>query len=265
MIAGRRGQGGQALTEMLITFVWGVPLLLAIIQLGLMYRAKATLNDATFRAARAGSLHHAYTHEMKQELVRAMVPTLYAVPPGENPSLIAYAARREGLAVLYGNDAHPIARVDVVSPTARGFRELSRPAWGLTKDCGRGGCPNGGNYREVDADQRLYEIPNDNLEQRPTTLVDVDGRMINVQDANLLKIRTVWCQEMKVPGINRLVWEAVNLSGLFNSEDWRRCSLLSAAGDGYYFPLSSHAVARMQTPVRCEGNPRGNTNCKNLR
>ncbi|MBL7250930.1 TadE/TadG family type IV pilus assembly protein [Alloalcanivorax sp. C16-2] len=265
MRARRRAQGGQALAEMLITFAWGVPLLLAIIQLGLMYRAKATLNDATFRAARAGSLHHAYTSDMKHELVRSMVPTLYAVPPGETPSLATYTVRREALDALYGIEAHPIAKVDVVSPTAKGFREFSKPAWGLTSDCGRGGCPNGGDYREVDADQRLYEIPNDNLEQRPTTLVDVDGRKINVQDANLLKIRTLWCQEMKVPGINRLVWEAVNLSGLFNSADWRRCSLLRAAQGGYYFPLSSHAVVRMQTPVRCEGNPRGNTNCKNLR
>lgn len=265
MKARRRAQGGQALSEMLITFAFGVPLLLAIIQLGLMYRAKATLNDATFRAARAGSLHNAYTSDMKHELVRSMVPTMYAVPPGEAPSLTAYTLRRETLEQTYGLGAHPIAKVEVVSPTAEGFRKMSRLAWGLTSDCGRRGCPNDGKYREVDADQRLYEIPNDNLEQRPTTVVDAGGQKINVQDANLLKIRTVWCQEMKVPGINRLVWEAVNLGGLMNSGDWRRCSLLRAAQGGYYFPLSSHAVVRMQSPVRCEGNPRGNTNCKNLR
>lgn len=261
----RRDQRGQALAEMLITFAWGIPLLLAILQLGLMYRAKATLNDATFRAARAGSLNHAYTGDMKQELARSMVPTLYAVPPGESPGLIEYTGRREALGRLYGTAAHPIAKVEVISPTAAAFRELARPAWRLVRDCGRHGCPNGGDYREVRADARYYEIPNDNLSQRPTNLVDVNGRKINVQDANLLKVRAVWCQEMTVPVINKLVWETVNLSGLINSSDWRRCSLLRAAEGSYYFPLSSHAVVRMQTPVRCEGNPLRNTNCKNLR
>lgn len=261
----RRAQRGQALAEMLITFAWGVPLLLAILQLGLMYRAKATLNDATFRAARAGSLHNAFTSDMKEELVRGMLPTMYAAPPGESPNLATYTARREALSRLYGVDAHPIAKVEVISPTAAGFRELSRPAWRLTSDCRRRGCPNGGDYREVEADARYYEIPNDNLSERPSTQVDVNGRKINVQDANLLKVRTVWCQEMKVPGINKLIWEAVNVSGLINSGDWRRCSLMRAAEGGYYFPLSSHAVVRMQTPVRCEGNLLRNTNCKNLR
>lgn len=261
----RHAQRGQALAEMLITFAWGVPLLLAIIQLGLMYRAKATLNDATFRAVRAGSLHHAYTNEMKRELVRGMVPTLYAVPPGETPNLAVYTARRTALEAVYGNRVHPVARVEVISPTAEGFRKMARPAWALTSDCGRGGCPNNGDFREVTREERLYEIANDNLKQRPTTLVNVGSRKINVQDANILKIRAVWCQEMQVPGINKLIWETVNLSGLVNSSDWRRCSLLKAAQGGYYFPLSSHAVMRMQTPVRCQGNTQGNTRCENLR
>ena len=123
----RRAQRGQALAEMLITFAWGVPLLLAILQLGLMYRAKATLNDATFRAARAGSLHNAFTSDMKQELVRGMLPTMYAAPPGESPNLATYTARREALGRLYGVDAHPIAKVEVISPTAAGFESQS---WG---------------------------------------------------------------------------------------------------------------------------------------
>ena len=117
MIVGTLGRKhkGQALTEMLITFAWGIPLLLVIVQLGMLYRTKATLNDATFRAAREGSLHHAYTAVMEDALVRGMMPSQYAVKPGNKPSLLDYELSKE--------NNHAITRV---SNTASDMTETSR-------------------------------------------------------------------------------------------------------------------------------------------
>ncbi|PNE03310.1 hypothetical protein A15D_01018 [Alcanivorax sp. MD8A] len=253
------------MTEFLITFAWGVPLIFAILQFGMLYRTKATLNDATFRAARAGSVNHAYSVEMKSALVRGMMPDNYRVAPGETPGLMDYEAEMLKHVLAYQTTHALGAKVEVTSPTQAVFTRLAKRAWVL-EPCAGSACPHEGKHREVSSRNRPYQIPNDNLKQRPTTVINAGGTAMNVQDANLLSVRTLWCQEMTVPVINALVWESLDLfGGLGGPGDWLRCKAYGALHGGYHLPLSAHSVIRMQTPIRCEGNVTGNRNCKNLK
>src|SRR5690606_39934925 len=70
---------GQAMPELLIVFPLAVIMIMVIIQFGLLYRAKATFNNATFLAARAGALDHGYTANMKTIFFEQMT-SLMKVP-----------------------------------------------------------------------------------------------------------------------------------------------------------------------------------------
>lgn len=97
---------------------------------------------------------------------------------------------------------------------------------------------------------------------------------INLQDANLLKIRSHWCSGLEVPFVNRMIYGVV--TSLFSQPGphARACqfktNLLSAGGvtRAYYVPISSDSIVRMQSPVRFEtNNPRrpDYRNCNNFR
>ena len=65
---------GQALTQFIIIGPLFFALLFGVFETAYLYRAKATLNTATFEAARAGSLHNAKLEPMKSALINGMVP-----------------------------------------------------------------------------------------------------------------------------------------------------------------------------------------------
>ena len=151
------------------------------------------------------------------------------------------------------------------TPTQAIFQKIAKRSWVLRKCPSKNGCPHRGSYREVAVNKRPYQIPNDNLKQRSTHTVKAGGVDINIQDANLLRIRSTWCEEMKVPVVNALIWNTLDsLGGLGSPKGWSRCKAMGALHGGYYLPLSGHSVIRMQTPVQCEGNITGNKKCKNL-
>jgi hypothetical protein len=106
-------------------------------------------------------------------------------------------------------------------------------------------------YDEEEFKVRTF-IPSDNLFFRSSEDVDVDigGETIelNIQDANLLKIRTFWCYRMKTPLLSALIHEVVSGSLLSPaSEEQIACNLASLLDDGYYLAISSQSVIRMQT------------------
>ena len=58
--------------------------------------------------------------------------------------------------------------------------------------------------------ERVRAIPNDNLKWRPNKIAATEGgENINLKDANLLKISTVWCQRLVVPGLDILIYQIV--------------------------------------------------------
>jgi len=95
-------------------------------------------------------------------------------------------------------------------------------------------------------------IPSDNLYFRSSdeVAVEVGGEtlMLNIQDANILKIRTLWCYKMKTPLVSSLI-RAVITNPLMSvtAQEQQLCNAGSLVTGGNYLALRSHAVIRMQT------------------
>ncbi|MBP0594869.1 pilus assembly protein [Paraburkholderia sp. LEh10] len=237
--ASRRRIAGQGMTELLVA----APLLLffgfVTVQLVLLYQAKSTLDVAVLEAAREGAVNHGSMNAIQAGLARGLTP-LYARradAPGFQAALLA--ARRA------------VASIEIVSPTPAMTRDFARPRFypdeGATHD----------------------EIPNDTLMYRDTVRGPESG--VNVQDANLLKVRVHYCFDMAVPVANKVLYYATNVigniaaNGVFSREPAdanvdvygspRRpdavCSTTLADGlqsGRWPVALESEAVVRMQSP-----------------
>lgn len=217
-------------------WLWPVVILLTlgVIQMGFLYNAKATMNNATFQAAREGSITHANKHSMEKKLAEAMAP-LYLKDATRSDLLF----RRASLYAAMHIPAAPIGQVDIISPTKKIYNEFERTQYYLDS-----------RRRE----KRIKQMPNDNLNVRSASQKVVkaaSGNLrINLQDANLLKIRGHWCYEMIVPFVNYLVYQTyASLPGTKNPH-WGACRGLSLLNGSYYLPISAMSVVRMQTPIR---------------
>ena len=255
------------MVETLIAFPVLVLVVMSLIQLGLLYKSKAVFNHATFKAARAGALDHAYLGTMRNSLIRSMAPLNYKVKPGDNPSILGYIASRERYLVqekVWGgiNGGYSI---EIISPTEAMFDQFSKQTVVL-ESCKGKNCPSGGKFRE--AQKRIRQMPNDNLNVRDSSLVKIKGgQTVNIQDANLLKIETHACIELIVPIANRMLQQTMRLIGGLKQKHWKACELrgLIDPGDNPFIPITGHSVVRMQTPIRCEGDIYNGKNCKNLK
>lgn len=246
-------QGGQGAVEFVIVFVLFAALLTGLFEMTRVFRAKHVLNTATFSAARAGALNNALKGPMNAELATSMAP-IYARANSPTGLIGAVArARAFGLALeAAGGGVH------IVSPTEGMFQQLARTQYLPTE--GEGGT------------RRVNVIPNDNLRWRPpdVAVVDADGREIavNLQDANLLKVRSVWCHRLVVPALDRLIFTVVDgFSQALSSSRQGICSRISAGGalvdevvsadiaGGFYIAIAADAIVRMQSPVLAEDLP----------
>ena len=70
----RKHRGAASVEFYIVTLFVMLPLVLGILQLGMLYVAKNTLNHATFMAARAGALHHGSRPVMSDQLAKGLVP-----------------------------------------------------------------------------------------------------------------------------------------------------------------------------------------------
>jgi len=199
-----------------------------------IFQAKHTLNQATFSAARAGALNDARLRPMTAKLASSMADryTYDASPAG----VIEAQAR----ARLYGEAIQAAGGgVRIVSPTLDIFQAL-----------------NTRQYLKIEGDdERRYQevIPNDNLRWRARRTASVSDGDINLQDANLLKIRSVWCYRLIVPALDRVIYSIVNT---FNTSDRQSvCNTISTGSQitgiatGRYLAITSDAIVRMQTPI----------------
>jgi hypothetical protein len=175
-----RRRRGQALVEMLIIFPTLLLLVLGAFQFALIYRAKQTLNYATFMAARQGALKNAKMNNIKDGLAAGMTPLFMPSADFSTLSDTEKLGRLAQARLIAAIEAfNPLnTRVEILSPTADAY-----------------------NNHKADSESGT-EIPNDNLMYRPTT---VKGGM-NVQDANLLTIRVTYCARLVVPIVNRVIY-----------------------------------------------------------
>lgn len=174
---------GQAMTEYIIVFPVMLVLIFGTLQFALLYQAKIQLNYAAFEAARSGSLNNAKRWALDAGAVRGMVP-LHTHGAGRN--WLRWARSKVWDQV---NDNPP--QLDVV---------LLNPSAGAFDDHG------------IDADGERV-IPNDHLMYRDSSERGGAGAQISIQDANLIKVRVLYCMEMHVPFVNRMINSLLRLGG----------------------------------------------------
>lgn len=278
-------QKGQSLVEHLILWPALVFVVLFALQLGQLYTAKATVNAASLRAAREGALRYGDISHMNRIFVEGLAP-LYL---RKDPNAINYT---KAVGKSYTeNFVTPNGKrllgsgilIEVISPNQQIFNAFSENQYTLPADCEKKTTTSRHNHwpktscREPSRPTR--QIPNDNLNVRnpSTKRVSVSGQNVdmNIQDANLLKIRAHYCVPLTIPVMRSAFYHTtVNLRQMWN-RDWysffqttaasrhpayRTCIVrtqkdavarsLSRTSRKYYIPVSADAVVRMQTPYR---------------
>jgi hypothetical protein len=249
--------------EMLIVFPLVVVLIMCIVQLGLLYRAKATLNNATFLAARSGSLHNGFTTTMTKVFLGRMAALgkiegsrksdLNTAGFFNNPNDLRLASVRAET-VLH----HTYPTIEIMFPTQAVFNHFAVQVQEL-EACSGSACPGGGSFRM--GSNRKYEIPNNNMDARDSSLQSIDGRQVTLQDANLLSIRSRFCYEMEVPVANFIISRMINKLGSADA-DLQICRQLRNATN--VIPLTGHSIVRMQSPFRCQGDEENGSDCTNI-
>lgn len=206
-------------------------LVMGIIQFGLIYKAKITLNYATFQSARAGSLNNASLSEIQLAFASNMAP-LYT------SSYLRMDSSGDCTSTFVNSDAARNARVGgaKITQSGAGLRGVLDANIGNfdseTVLCGRRVVQNQiddgyalitvvnpdfnsfnnfgvDGYHDVtgDDDIRVVNmIPNDNLMYRNPQVVSSGASGQSIQDANLLKIHVGYCYELVIPFVNRMVW-----------------------------------------------------------
>ncbi len=207
-------------------FIIVVPVLLILmfggLQFAFIYHAKITLNYATFLAARSGAVANGHMGVMENALARGMA-ALYT--HCEDIEEVKRARNKVQEEIRKG-----FGRIEIINPTPAAFAEFK-------------GSP-------TVADRY---IPNDNLMYRSSASSGSSG--INIQDANILKIRASYCYPMYVPYVNTLI---TTLLGDPPSSDCEECLGTIPESSGTFeagclingrFPINSQAIVRMQSPA----------------
>ncbi len=205
-------QRGIATTEFLVV----IPALLALglggMQTALMYNAKNVVKYATFEAARKGSVNHAQSSAIRDELGIRIAPLFGGDGSGEK------AAQAMALGLLEANDSR-YTKIEILNPTQEAFEDFG-----------------------IENAEGITEIPNVHLKSRERTVGSDSG--VNIQDANLLKIRVTYAYELKIPLVNRLITAVLARTDRDNLQ--------------YYMinriPITSVATVRMQSPAYEDNN-----------
>ncbi len=163
---GRR-QRGAAIVEATIALPLLLVVILAVIQFGFVYEAKATLNHAALLAARAGAVANAAPAAIRRGLAQGLAPL--TSPDASLQGVTTSVARLE-------SELLTDARIRILNPTREAFDDFAV---------------------EVDG---VRELPNDRLHARDTQSGASGG--LNIQDANLLRVEVTYGYELKVPLVN---------------------------------------------------------------
>lgn len=209
----RSSMSGQSMVELVIITPVLLFLLLSVIQAVLLYRMKSTLDYAALMAARAGAVSGVGRNDMRAGLAKGMMP-LYAHGTGQLALETAFGKAYADL-LLYGH-------ITVINPT--------RAAWG--------------NFKERQYNGQ-YALPNDTLAYRSDA---VGSSGVNVQDANILKIKVVYDAPLVVPFVG---WVLGGKSKYLKPGTFESSPLQPLTGR---LPIESYAIVRMQSPIYKQGN-----------
>ncbi|MGE5640474.1 MAG: TadE/TadG family type IV pilus assembly protein [Clostridia bacterium] len=205
---GGRQERGQALVEYLIVFPSLLLVILGAVQFALLYHMKNTLQYAAFAAARQGSLKNAKMNTIKDALAAGLTPMFTFKPD--------MGSLAKGRAIAAIEVYNPLTmKVELLSPTKEAGADF-------------------GSDDPADSGKRL--IPNDNLMYRASSTGGSSG--VNVQDANLLKIRVTYCAKLVVPVVNVAIYGMLN--GITGAKD--------LAGEWFGDPVTTSVAT---TPNMC--------------
>ena len=240
----RQSRRKRALGQATIEYLYVIPILLILLlgslQFVFIYEAKLALNNATFVATRAGALQNGSMASIQDALYSGLAP-LFA----HGMDLQALKDARTAAKTELSNNQ--LTLVSIVNPTPGALAGFANAAG---------------------------EIPNDNLMYRDPA-DQQDG--MNVQDANILKVRVTYCVRLVVPIVNRMIYSFVvsppATAARIDSSTYQGTSiaapeLLKVApstatasglciGDASYpyrIPVTSEAVVRMQSPFQDPGS-----------
>jgi len=204
------------MTEFVIAMLALGPLSLGAIQMSMLYDAKSIVNNATFEAARSGSVNNAQRKHMRTALARNMIP-LYGGGTGAGQLTRSYAK------ALFDIKAMEVVRsaageregIHIISPSREAFDEHSRTIDG----------------------QR--QIPNEHLLHKDHARRDSSG--VSLQDANILKIEVTYAYELTVPIVNKMIaWSMLLL-------DTNAVNAVYYGMDPPRLPIVAMATVRMQS------------------
>jgi hypothetical protein len=236
---------GQAMVEYLYVFPILAMLILGAIQFGFIYQAKITLDYAVFSATREGALNSGNINAINDGLISGLMP-LFAhslLAPNGTDRIRDMEMLKKAWKLARAQVEEPkFMEISIVNPT---LAALS--AYQSQSDSGK-------------------EIPNDNLMYRSTNITGSAG--MNIQDANLLKVRVTYCYKMSVPILNRLIYYLIVdppgapparttiASDMLASNDGgtstntSRCIAELGADEEFRIPITAEAVVRMQSPFK---------------
>jgi hypothetical protein len=214
-------------------------LLLGVIQFGLIYNAKTTLNYAAFEAARAGALNYADKAAIEYALARGLAPLFTSVSTADGPLTKVKKVQNARDEVLDEIRAGEFACIERLNPPDSSFSHyaVNDPT---------------GNFPGEDL------IPNDHLHYRKA--VPTGG--LSIQDANLLKLRITYCYPMYVPVISTTIKRLMGLTtestslvatgqtGATHATLTPKGSFQSNCYSKDRFPIVAQAIVRMQTPIK---------------
>lgn len=234
----KKNQRGQAMVEYIYVFPILILLIMGAIQFGFIYQTKVTLNYATFNATRQGALNHGAMKSIIDGLTSGMMP-LFAHSSSSGGSRNLDLLKNAWKSANTQISDSKLTLITIVNPTTTALNAYKGQS------------------------ETGSEIPNDNLMYRST---DIAGGGMNIQDANLLKVRVTYCYRMTVPIINKLIYTLVvdptsttgntgadmlEAQGEGGTTKNSRCSNIN---DGEYrIPVTSEAVVRMQSTFQNPG------------
>ncbi|MES9970362.1 MAG: DUF6531 domain-containing protein, partial [Candidatus Thiodiazotropha sp.] len=213
-------QRGAAMAEMLVSLPALLLMGLGSLQTALLFDAKTTVNYATFEAARIGAVEHAQSDAMREELGLRLAPLFGGDGSAERA---VSAITRSSLDV---QDSR-FTEIEIINPTIEAFDEFGR------------------DIVNPRTNETHFGIPNSHLRWRSA---DVGESGVNIQDANLLKIKVTYGYQLKVPLMDRVIPAVMRVFDPENSNYYNSRRL----------PITSVATVRMQSDAwRDENNIHG--------
>ncbi|MDR2001301.1 MAG: pilus assembly protein [Zoogloeaceae bacterium] len=242
-------QRGASMVELAIALPMFVMLIFIIAELAQMHEAKSVLDVAALSAARAGAVNGGSVDAMERAAAIALSP-LY-VSEASNKNITAAV----GKALVDTNMVQKIGSVDVIGSfngasggLQRGIKiDVISPTSQMVKDFG---------VTRSDGSKTAKVIPNDNLMYRDTRIIGD----VNIQDANLLKIKVTYLYKTKMPLTHYLFTPLMNanLTGVFFQGQSRLASGASVDNvTDWRIPMIAYATVRMQSDFNQKGADAG--------